>query len=62
MRTSRRTGVSVGPAGMMLVAFGYLVIGTVYLAGLAVWWLARLITEGIEAIGERIERRQQARQ
>jgi len=47
---------------MMLVAFGYLVIGTVYLAGLAVWWLARLITEGIEAIGERIERRQQARQ
>jgi hypothetical protein len=58
IRTTRNTGVSLGVAGLLILAPFLLAAWGVYFAALAVYVIARLAVEGIEAIGRRAEDRQ----
>jgi hypothetical protein len=62
IRTSRRTGVSLGCAGLLILGPVLLLIWLVYAAALIVYLLGKLVVEGIEAIGRRAEDRQARRQ
>lgn len=68
MRTSRNTGISLGPVALLIIGpvilaawVVYIAVMTVYGLGLIVVRLGKLAVEGIEAAWQRIEHRQEQR-
>jgi hypothetical protein len=61
IRTTRNTGISLGPLGLLILGPFLLAAWAVYLAALIVYVTGRLIVEGVEAAGRRAEHRQAQR-
>jgi hypothetical protein len=61
IRTTRNTGVSLGAAGLLLLAPFLLAAWAVYFAALIVYVIGKLAVEGIEAIARHAESRQARR-
>jgi hypothetical protein len=62
VRTSRRTGVSLGPVALLVLAPVLLCAWILYVAALAVYGIGWLLVQGIEAIARHAENRQARRQ
>jgi hypothetical protein len=60
-RTSRRTGISLGPVALLILGPFLLAAWAVYFAALVVYFAGKLVVEGIEAAGRRAEDRQARR-
>jgi hypothetical protein len=60
-RTSRNTGISLGPLGLLILGPFLLAAWAVYFAALLVYVTGKLIVEGIEAAGRHAEHRQARR-
>jgi hypothetical protein len=58
VRTSRNTGLSLGPAGLLVLAVFLLAGWVLYAAALVVYGLGKGIVEGIEAAAGWAENRQ----
>jgi hypothetical protein len=61
VRTSRRTGVSLGPVALLILLPFLLCAWIVYAAAMILYIIGKLVVEGIEAIGRHAEDRQAAR-
>ena len=60
-RTSRRTGISLGPVALLILGPFLLAAWIVYFAALIVYFAGKLVVEGIEAVGRRAQDRQARR-
>jgi hypothetical protein len=59
VRTSRNTGVSLGPVALVILGPFLLAMWVVYVVALLVYWAGLVVVAGVEAIGDAMERRQQ---
>jgi hypothetical protein len=57
VRTTRNTGVSLGPVALLILGPFLLAMWAVYAAALLVYTVARLLVAAVEAIGDAMERK-----
>jgi hypothetical protein len=60
-RTSRHTGISLGPVALLILAPFLVVFWVLYLTGLVVYVIGKVAVEGIEAAARWAENRQAQR-